>query len=94
MTPRSRVNENPELIRSTIRTAERIANHTASDTDNALGDLRAQLRALQARASGLEQPPEWERAVREADSRLSTAADPGAAEDVGRRLAQDLRTFL
>ena len=94
MTPRSNVNENPELIRSTIRTAERIANHSADDADNALGDLRAQLRALRARASGLEQPPEWERVVHEADTRLTSAADPGAARDVGRRLAQELRTFL
>ena len=94
MTPRSNVNENPELIRSTIRTAERIANHSADDADNALGDLRAQLRALRARASGLEQPPEWERVVDEADTRLTSADDPSAARDVGRRLAQELRTFL
>lgn len=94
MTPRSNVNGNPELIRSTIWTAERLGNGTAADTDNALADLHAQLRALRARASGLEQQPEWERVIRTADARLSTTDDPSSMRDVGRRLAQDLRRFL
>lgn len=94
MAPRSYPRENPELILSTIRTAERLGGGTAEDADNAIGDLRAQIRALRAHASDYQQPPEWERVVREADTRLSAASTPENVRDISRKLAQDLQSLV
>lgn len=94
MAARSHPRENPDLILSTIRTAERLGAGTAEDADNAVGDLRAQISALRAHASGYDQPPEWERVVREAETRLSAASTPDSVRDISRRLAQDLQTMV
>lgn len=92
MSPRSRPYEKSALVLSTIRTAERLGD--GHDTEAALADLQAQLRALSAQAAAHHRAPAWDDAVARARRRLDLASTPDEARKAGRTLAQELQELL